>query len=84
MRLTNATNITITLPPTLHKIQEELSLEPEPDSSIAVEFSTHIPSAGELSSSVTIPYQARDHNDSSTVDLQVSIDRSMGVETGAW
>ena len=70
VKLTNTTHIT--LPPNLHTIREELSLEPN-ESSIAAEFSTHVPTAGELSSSVTIPLQARDHNDSSTVDLQVGV-----------
>ncbi len=85
VKLTNTTHINITLPPTLQDIQEELSLEPN-DSSIAAEFSTHVPTAGELSSSVTIPYQARDHNNSSTVELQVGGERGcgFGVRQGVW
>lgn len=74
--LTNTTQLAlnITLPPRLSRIHEEISLEFN-ESSIASEFTTHVPTAGELSSTVTIPHQARDHNDSSTVDLEVGVPR---------
>ena len=81
--LTNANHLAlgglnISLPPRLSQIHEEMAMEPN-ESSVAAEFTTHVPTAGELSSTVTIPCQARDHNDSSTVELEV---RGAGREGG--
>ena len=40
----------------------------------AAEFSTHVPTAGELSSTVTIPQQARDVQDNHHMDMKVGVD----------
>jgi len=52
----------------LQIIPEDFSNE---HTSVTAEFSTHVATAGELSSSVTIPQQARDTRDYHHVDLKV-------------
>ena len=69
--LTHNSHTNGTHSPNLDIIHEDYSLDHK---STAAEFTTHLASAGELSSSVTIPHQARDNlQDNSTVDLQVCV-----------
>ena len=57
--------------PTLKIIQEDVFIEPSNESSNTAELSTIVASTGEVSSSASFPFQAREHNNDSTIVLEV-------------